>query len=411
MESLSAASRSLAHGQLDTRVNLPGKDELALLGETFNMMGKNLQSSMREQEEGRAFLQSMVDAIPDGLRIIDENYNMLLVNRTFREQTGRADKPWVGEKCYYAAYNLDEPCATELTSCPLDEIRKDQKSIKLIHHHKRFDGESLDVEVYAAPMTILKEGKEVTLIVESIRDLSKQVRFSHEQRLSELGRLAAGVAHEIYNPMSSMKLAMHTVQTMLQNEAQYDDIEKYLNVVAKEMDQCIQITDRLLRLSASPAGQLELVDMHVAVKDILSLVKWDANDASITLNESFPQQPLRVFAHESEMRMLILNLVQNAFHAMPNGGVLNISGSLEGGDVVIKFEDTGIGIPAEFVSKIFTPFFSRRADDIHGTGLGLPISRSIVQNLEGSLDVESEVGKGSCFIVRIPEATAERLTS
>ena len=149
----------------------------------------------------------------------------------------------------------------------------------------------------------------------------------------------------------------------------------------------------------------------MAVKDILSLVKWDANDASITLNESFPQQPLRVFAHESEMRMLILNLVQNAFHAMPNGGVLSISGSLEGGDVVVKFEDTGVGIPAEFVSKIFTPFFSRRADDIHGTGLGLPISRSIVQNLEGSLDVESEVGKGSCFIVRIPEATAERLTS
>ena len=152
-----------------------------------------------------------------------------------------------------------------------------------------------------------------------------------------------------------------------------------------------------------------LVDVELAAKDTLSLVKWEAEEASIKIIESFPESPLRILANESEIRMLVLNLVQNAFHAMPAGGMLRIAGSVEDDDIVLRFEDTGVGISEKNISKIFMPFFSRRADSVHGTGLGLPISRNIVQRFGGCLDVESELGKGSCFIVRIPEASAERL--
>ena len=411
VESLSSASQSLAHGQLDTRVHLPGEDELSVLGETFNLMASNLQSGMRKLEEGQAFLQAMMDAVPDGLRIIDDQYNMLLVNRTFREQTGCAEKSWAGEKCYKAAHDLDEPCPAELMTCPLEEIRREGKPVKVIHHHSCCDGNTLDVEIYAAPMTIVREGKEVTLTVESIRDLTREVNFTHEQRLSELGRLAAGVAHEIYNPLSTMKLALNSLAGMCEKEGPQGELENYLAVVEQEMDQCIQITNRLLRLSAAPVGQLELVDIHEAVKDTLSLVKWDADEASIEMIESFPDQPLRIFASDSEMRMLVLNLVQNAFHAMPEGGTLRITGSLKDGEVEVRFEDTGVGISAENLQRIFMPFFSRRADSVHGTGLGLPISRTILERYEGTLMVESEPGKGSCFIVRVPEASSERMQS
>lgn len=411
VESLSNASQSLAHGQLDTRVNLPGKDELSGLGEAYNVMAANLQSGMRELEEGRAFLQAMVDAIPDGVRIIDDDFNMLLVNRAFIEQTGCPDKPWVGEKCYKAAHNLDEPCPAELMTCPLEEIRKDRKPIKVIHNHSCCDDNALDVEIYAAPMTIIHDGEEVVLMVESIRDLTSQVQFTHQQRLSELGRLAAGVAHEIYNPLSTMKFALNSLAGMCEKEGPPGELENYLSVVEQEMDQCIQITNRLLRLSAAPIGQAELVDIHQAVTDTLSLVKWDAEEASIEIIESFPDQPLRVFASESEMRMLVLNLVQNAFHAMPSGGTLRITGIIEDSEVVVRFEDTGIGISAENLQRIFMPFFSRRADSVNGTGLGLPISRTILERYDGTLEVESELGKGTCFIVRLPEASGERMTS
>lgn len=410
VESLNTASHSLAHGQLDARVSLEGNDELSALGETFNQMAANLQSSLRQTKEGESFLQNMVDAIPDGVRIIDDDYNMLLVNRTFRQQTGCPDKPWVGKKCY-VTHNLDAPCPAELVTCPLEEIRRENRRVKVIHHHTRCDGGTLDVEIYAAPMTIIRDGKEVTLLVESIRDLSQEVRFTHEQRLSELGRLAAGVAHEIYNPLSSMKLALHSMAGMISEEDQSGDIGGFLGVVEQQMDQCIRITDRLLHLSATPSAEPQLVDIQNAVEDTLSLLHWDAQEASIEIVKSFPQQQYRVFANDGEIRMLILNLVQNAFHAMPSGGELHITGCIEDDDVVVRFCDSGVGISEENMPRLFMPFFSRRADGVEGTGLGLPISRAIVESFNGSLEAESELGKGSCFTVRLPEASIERLTS
>ena len=158
-------------------------------------------------------------------------------------------------------------------------------------------------------------------------------------------------------------------------------------------------------------GHSELVDIHQAVKDTLSLVKWDAEEASIRIVEAFPEQPLRVFASESEIRMLVLNMVQNAFHAMPSGGELRITGNLDNGEIKIDFEDTGIGIPPENLTKIFMPFFSRRADNVEGTGLGLPISLAIAERYGGTLEVDSEPGKGCRFVLKLPEASIDRLTS
>ena len=411
VESLSDASKSLGDGQLDTRVAVTGQNELSELAHRFNSMAAKLQKNMRQLEEGKAFLHAMVNAIPDGLRIVDQDYNMLLVNQMFCQQTGQPKKNWIGKKCYQATYNLDEPCPSELVTCPLEEIQKNGKAIKLIHHHTQASGDSLDVEIYAAPMTFEKDGQEITVMVESIRDLTKLVRFTHEQRLSELGRLAAGVAHEIYNPLSSMKFALSALTQMNQNKGNPEEIEDYLNIMGREMEQCIQITDRLLQLSAAPLEQPQLVDIQQVVKDILLLVQWDAKESNIILKESFPDTPLRTMASNSELRMLALNLVQNAFHAMPDGGILEISGAIVGKFVEVRFKDTGVGIATNNLVKVFMPFFSRRADDVHGTGLGLPISRAIVQKYDGTLEVDSKIGAGSCFIVKIPAASAERLAS
>ena len=409
VKSLDSASKALAQGELHTRVYLNGRDELSGLGDTFNFMADSLQASMRESEEAGAFLQSTVDAIPDGLRIIDDDYNLILANKSYRQQTGIDEHLLTTEKCYRSAHGRDEPCPAELMTCPLHEIRKNAKALKIIHRHKRRDGEALDVEIYAAPLTVIKDGKEQTLLVESIRDLTQQVSFTHEQNLSELGKLASGVAHEIYNPLSSMRLAISSLGELVKDQDQNEDIAKYLNLMIQEIDQCIRITNRLLNLSATPLDRPELVDVHQAVKDILGLVKWEAEQASIEVIESFPEQPLRIFGSEGELRMAILNLVQNAFHAMPGDGKLQIIASLQNDSVVIRFDDDGIGIDKDLLPRIFMPFFSRRGDDVHGTGLGLPIARAIIQRFGGSLEVESELDKGSSFTIKIPEARKESL--
>jgi signal transduction histidine kinase len=117
--------------------------------------------------------------------------------------------------------------------------------------------------------------------------------------------------------------------------------------------------------------------------------------------------PLRVLAADSDLRMMTLNLAQNACHAMPGGGRLTVHCRREGNGIVIRFEDTGIGIAPADQSRIFEPFFSRRADGVRGTGLGLPITKAIVEGHGGSIEVESERGRGSRFTVRFADADAD----
>ena len=403
---LGAASQALAAGKLETRVELPGEDELARLGETFNAMAQRIQQQIRAEEESRTFLQALVDAIPDGVRIIDENYRMILMNRAFREQTGCPDQLSEGEYCHLAAHGLEEPCPAELITCPLQTVRREGKPIKLIHHHRNCRGETLDVEIFAAPMEVTREGRPRSLLVESIRDLTREVRFTHEQRLSELGRLAAGVAHEIYNPLSSMKLALASLTMQLRQQMQDEETRELLSAIDGEMEQCIEVTNRLLRLSAAPLEEPQLVSMDQVVEDILSLLRWEAEQRQVVLESSFREPPLRVVAVESDMRMLVLNLVQNAFHAMPEGGRLQVEGWRQEDHAVLRFKDTGVGIPPEELRHIFMPFFSRRADGMPGTGLGLAIVKSIVTGVGGTIEVNSEPGRGSTFEVRLPSAEA-----
>ncbi len=407
---LGHASHALAKGDWQTRVSLLGNDELAVLGETFNLMANNLQNSLTKLEEDKVFLQVLIDAIPDGLRIIDRDYNMLLVNKAFIEQTGNPNHSWIGKKCYQATQQRDSPCPTDLMNCSLEEVCKTGELFKIVRQQKYCDGTDSNVEISASPMTFMKDGKEMTVMIEAIRDLTQEVRFSHEQRLSELGQLAANVAHEIFNPLSSMELAVKSMQAEFSDQS--PSMTNYMKVISQSIEQCIEMTNRLLRISAPSSGNNDLVNICKAIEDVLSLVKWDAEQTNIQVIKAFSAPELRVFASESEIRMLILNLVQNAFHAMPKGGVLKISAIIENKDIVIHFRDNGSGISEENISKIFMPFFSRRVASDNGgtggTGLGLPIARSTIENYGGTLNVESTLGEGSCFIIKIPQASLTR---
>ena len=404
---LTLASERLTGGDISARLELRGSDEFARLANTFNLMAGRLQDKLRELEQQKAFLQQLVDAIPDGVRVIDSDFNVRLTNRAYIEQLGLLDYNGVGQPCYRIAHNTDKPCPPTLLTCPLHEALRHKQGIKVIHRHYRIDGSPMDVEIYAAPMTGTLNGQEQPMVVESIRDLAKQVRYSQEQRLSELGRLATGVAHEIYNPLTSVRLALDAAEkTIEMNDACSASAIEPIRLVHREIDNCIEITARLLKLGAAPAETVELVDINAAVCETLSLLRWQAEEYHINIIERMDPASLRVLASDSELRMVALNLIQNAFHAMPEGGELTVSTAMEGRHVKIHFIDTGAGILAKDLSYIFDPFFSRRADDVKGTGLGLSISLSIVKKYGGNIEVESEFSCGSHFTITLPEAGA-----
>lgn len=401
---LSVASKELTAGKLETRTDLQGSDELSQLGQVFNQMAENLQNQMQELANQKAFLQGLVDAIPDGVRVIGMDYRILLVNQSYRRQLGIEDKKLVGSYCYESSHNTDHPCPPTLLTCPVNEISVGHGPVKSVHRHQRKDGSFLEVEIYAAPLEAVIDGQLKVFVVESIRDLSQQVKFSHEQKLAELGKLASGVAHEIHNPLASVRLALHgTKEHLDHDECNQQEIREYLQLVDREVDKCINVTERLLKLSAHPSGSIELVDLTTTVVETLSLLDWEAQGNDIEIEIDCPEN-LRILATDSEMRMVVLNLAQNAFHAMPEGGRMRISGSKKGTSVELRFEDNGVGILPKDADRIFDPFFSRRADGHKGTGLGLSITRTIVDNYKGHIAVESIPGEGSCFIVTLPDA-------
>jgi PAS domain S-box-containing protein len=409
---LHRASQSLSDGVLSERVEVAGRDELAQLGSCFNGMAEGLEQSLNSLREEEAFLQGLVDASPDGLRVIDEDFNVVLSNQAYRRQLGLSEADAVNLPCYRSSHGREEPCAPTLVTCPLHEIHEHQAPVKCVHEHKRGDGSIFEVEVYAAPMQVQRNGQTQRFIVESIRDLDSALQFSHEQKLSELGRLAAGVAHEIYNPLTSIRMSMDSILNLQSPSDQHHlQTSDYLKLVEQEIDRCIAITGRLLKLSTHSGSHQQVVSVNQAVVETLSLLRWDAEQGKITIEEQMDPTGPRVLASESDLRMAVLNLIQNAFHAMSGGGLLTLATERRDGKVHIVISDTGAGIAPQDLSHIFQPFFSRRADGKHGTGLGLSISKANVERDGGEISVHSEFGKGSTFVVSYPDPEPETATA
>ena len=407
LEVLSDTTLSLATGKLDARAKVSGNDEISGLAATFNTMAEELAATLSKVNAAEQFLQAVIDAIPDGVRVIDDDFNIVKANAAYCHQLGQAKSDVIGAKCYASSHARKEPCAETLVMCPVVELRKVAVArLKASHKHVHKDGSDLFVEVTAARAELPAEGKVVPCIVESIRDLAEQVKISQEQRLSEIGLLATGVAHEIHNPLSSIELALSSLSESLCGlQAESADVQ-YLGIAREEIAKCLKVTDGLMRLSEPPQDNRELVRLGKVIPEVLSLLSYQIKQSGVETNLDLTWG-MRVLAADSDMRMIVINLVQNAVHAMPSGGQLTITGTRRDGRIELEFKDTGIGISPDHLNKVFLPFWSHRGDDSTGRGLGLSICRAIIERYDGKISVRSTLGVGTCFTVELPCADFE----
>lgn len=405
---LRSASAALAQGRFDSDVKVYGQDELAELGSTFRTASRQLEAHQKQLSERERFLQSLIDAVPDGIRVVAPDYSVLRVNEAFCRQVGLDRDAVLSRPCYASSHQRSEPCAPTLVTCPLHEISKGAPALTCKHTHKHAGGGDVVVEVSAAALETSANGGPRGGIVEAIRDLTGDIHHSQEQRLSEIGQLSTGVAHEIRNPLSSIHLMLQALRKKPVDMPQHE-FSAELDAMDGEIDRCIQVTNRLLRLSAPPSELPELVSVDELIPEVISLLRAEAEGAGIEIALRLTPS-LRVIANDSDIRMLVLNLVQNAFHAMPKGGKLSIVGFCDDDYVVVDFRDTGCGILSEDLPRIFQPFWSRRADGLHGTGLGLSICREIMRRHGGQISVVSEANAGATFTIMLPWAEKENTT-
>lgn len=404
LRELDDTARQLASGNLAVRAKLLSDDEPGRLAQSFNRMADCLVEQVAVAEKQQHYLQELLDGLPDGVRVIRQSdLRIVAVNQAYCRQLGVSAASAVGQLCHVSSHGYDKPCPATMVVCPAVELKAPGLSLKCRHHHRRATGEAFPVEVHAVLVEQAGDGGRERLILESTSDLSDVARLSQEQRLSELGLLAAGIAHEIHNPLGSMRLAVEgLLRNMRNGNADPERTCSYLDMMNAEIDRCTGVTQRLLLLSRLPQPQAQIVSLNPAVSDTLQLLDFDAQSHGIVQHLELAADDLRVLADDSDLRMVVLNLAQNAHHAMPQGGCLTVRTLVDGDSALIEVRDTGQGISGELVERIFDPFFSHRADGEGGTGLGLTICKTIVERYGGSIEVSSAPGQGALFRVRLP---------
>ncbi|MDZ7271079.1 MAG: ATP-binding protein [candidate division KSB1 bacterium] len=235
-----------------------------------------------------------------------------------------------------------------------------------------------------------------------------QERLIRSARLASMGELAAGVAHEINNPLAGVLTYLKLIQKKLAaDQVPREDLAKfrqYLQTMEHETIRCSDIVKNLLEFARPSEPTITPLSVEETIKKSLFLVRHQITLQNIAIVERYEEGLPPIMADAKQMQQVLLNLVINAAQAMPEGGELRISAYRahdQRENVVIVIQDTGVGIPAENLPRIFDPFFTTKASQ-KGTGLGLSVVSSIVAKHGGRIDVESEVGKGTTFKLFMP---------
>ncbi len=248
---------------------------------------------------------------------------------------------------------------------------------------------------------------ENALLYREQRDRLK--RLLRAERLAVAGQLAAGVAHDIRNPLTAIR---STIQYLRHDFQDGGPKRELVDEVLTEVDRIDRTVDGLLSLTRTRSFEPEIVDLAEIVRQSVSLVRAQARRQNVRLEEAPSLPEARVLGDSGELRQLCMNLLMNALQAMPDGGGLRVGLSVAASEgpaasraVDIAIADTGAGIPPDHLERVFDPFFTTKRD---GTGLGLSICHGIVERHGGEIDIASEPGRGTTATVRIPLAVQAR---
>ena len=402
LQQLTTAADRIAAGDTGARAAMPGRDEFARLGHHFDAMAERIDATVGSLRAQQHFLQQLVDAIPDPVLVVGPDYRIRIANAAYGQLTGQAHADIVQASCHRVGRGLDEPCPPTLVTCPVAELQRSRHTLRTVMSLRHRDGSDIPVEIEAAPLSAGGEW----LTVEVLRPLERSIRFSQEQRLATIGLLANGVAHEIHNPLASIRLALQASLRGLQaKDISHEELVEYLELVDDQIDRAVLATDRLMQMSHPPGENPEPVSLAAAIDDVLALLGEECRQRHVRATVDVSPPGCLVLGDRAELRQVFVNLVHNALHAMPQGGSIHIAAEApDEQHVRVTVGDTGTGIAAEDLPRIFLPFFSRRADGQHGMGLGLPICKSLVEHFGGRISVSSQPGQGTVFTLLLRRA-------
>ncbi|RMG04623.1 MAG: hypothetical protein D6726_03025 [Nitrospirae bacterium] len=251
---------------------------------------------------------------------------------------------------------------------------------------------------FAVALENLELYRSLQLQMKKLKEAQDQLVQS--TKLAAIGELAANVAHEINNPLTTIL----GYAELLKEEEDTEGIKRDLEIIESESLRAREIVQQLLEFSRKRKLEIVEADLKKIIEEVLMLVSPSIKASKIKVDKELNDIP-GVLMDANQIKQVLLNLINNAVQAMPDGGRLGIKAEVVGDEIMVSVSDTGMGIPSDVLQRIFEPFFTTKKDK--GTGLGLPISYRIVQEHGGRIEVKSTPGKGSVFRVVLPLKRAE----
>jgi PAS domain S-box-containing protein len=349
-----------------------------------------------------------IDALTDAVVMIDRNRRVVAANRRYIEAFGARSERLDGTICQ-DKHNSPELRGGETGErCAACRVVDEGRPERLLRSIPDADGALRRWEAVLSP--VLDDTGQVDYIVEVWRDITDRSRLegqlAHSERLASLGILAAGVAHEINNPMASIMAAVDSLNRWLGRSESLDASDRaeasdILGMLESATLRCGETTDKLLLLAQPNQKAPAWVDLNRVVEDTVSLLGYlmrrNGVEAELLLADDLPN----VWGRDSGLRGVVMNLCLNAVQAMGNGGRLAIRTAAVPDGIALVVDDSGPGIPPPLLDRIWDPFFTTKPPG-EGTGLGLSITHQVVTRHGGTIEVRSRPGDGTQFTVRLP---------
>ncbi|AUX31410.1 MULTISPECIES: ATP-binding protein [Sorangium] len=367
-----------------------------------------LVGAARELDLLRRWLRSVLAQLPLGVCAVGSDGAISLVNRRLEALVGALERDLVGAPLDRLPAPFAELFARAVRAASAGEAGAGAEEIEA-----HVAGRARSLRVHRAALDPLDaraaSGGVVLLVEDRTEQRALEAQLAHKDRLAQLGRLAAGVAHEVGNPLTGIACLAQNLRA----EADSDEIRARAGLILGETARIEAILRTLLEHSRTgavpspgegPRARVGRVSLAQVIAEAERLLRLDRAAPHVRVEQACPES-LVVVGDRRELVQVFVNLLANARDASGAGATIAVRGRIDAGEIVVEVEDHGSGIPEELLAAVFEPFVTTKRDP-SGTGLGLPLSRSIVQDHGGTLTLRSAVGQGTTVVVRLPLAGA-----
>jgi two-component system, NtrC family, sensor kinase len=370
----------------------------------------------RESEEQKRFIEKIIDSLPVSLYVVDRDMRIVAWNRN-RELGGSGLS-----RDEVLGRNVFRVLSRQPRRVLEDEFTAVFRTGDIAHFEQEswYEGERKIWKISKVPMRV--DNAEVSHIITVGEDITEQKKMNeaviHAEKLASIGRLAAGVVHEINNPLATIAACAEALTARvddIEEAAVHDDFSEYLQIIRDEAFRCKAITNSLLEFSHQRQAEKNVADINQIIEQTLTLVKHHPKLGKMSVVKELDGSLTPVLVNEGQMKQVFIALISNAFDASEGDGRLTIrtrwSDAEPTAAVAVEFTDAGCGVPAAHLQKIFDPFFTTKPLG-RGTGLGLSVCYGIISEHGGRIEVDSTEGEGATFRVLLPihqYADADRL--